>query len=162
MYDELRAVAGSYFRRQPTDHTLQPTALVHGAFVRLVGHSGAEWTDRAHFLAAAAKAMRRILINHAQKRAAARRGVDRHKRTLIEDLTPGSAPEVGLLALDDALGRLAELNKRMSQIVEFRFFAGMTVREVALALNTSLRTVEADWELARAWLSRELRSVADA
>ena len=156
VYGELRAIAGSYFRRQPANHTLQPTALVHEAFLRLVDQTQAQWIDRSHFLAVAAKAMRRILINHAHRRAAARRGGNRQRLTLIEELTPCSRREFDLIALDEALNRLAEVNERMSEVVEVRFFGGMTVEEAAHALGVSKRTVETDWEMARAWLSREM------
>ncbi len=156
VYDELRAVAGSYFRRQPADHTLQPTALVHEAYMRLVDQTQEGWQDRAHFLAVAAKAMRRILINHAHKRAAAKRGGDSKRLTLVEELTPADSREIDLIALDEALTKLAELSERMVQVVELRYFGGMTMQEIAHTLGVSRRTVQSDWEVARAWLSREL------
>jgi RNA polymerase sigma-70 factor (ECF subfamily) len=157
VYDQLRAVADSFFRRQPRDHTLQPTALVHEAYLRLVDRKDERWASRAHFLAVASKAMRQILINHAERRAAAKRGGDRQKLTLSEGITPASQQDVDVLALDEALTRLSVLSGRMGRVVELRFFGGLTVEEVAHVLKVSKRTVEGDWQTARAWLSRELR-----
>lgn len=156
VYDQLRAVADSFFRKQPSDHTLQPTALVHEAYLRLAGGADKKWSGRSHFFAVASKAMRQILINHAQKRQAARRGGQCQKLTLIENLTPAPIRDADLLALDEALTRLAALSERMARVVELRFFAGMTVQEAAHVLGVSKRTIEGDWETARAWLSREL------
>jgi RNA polymerase sigma factor (TIGR02999 family) len=161
VYDELRVVADSFFRFQPANHTLQSTALVHEAYLRLVNQTGEKWKSRAHFFAVAARAMRQILINHAERRAAAKRGGDRQKLTLNEDLTPAPQREVDLLALDEALTRLSGLSERMGRVVELRFFGGLTVEEVAQVLNVSKRTIEGDWQTARAWLSREL-SEADS
>jgi RNA polymerase sigma factor (TIGR02999 family) len=161
VYDQLRAVADSFFRRQPSDHTLQPTALVHEAYLRLVNRKDEKWGSRAHFFAVASKAMRQILINHAERRAAAKRGGDRQKLTLNEDLTPAPQGDVDLLALDEALTELSALSERMGRVVELRFFGGLTVEEVAHVLNVSKRTVEGDWQMARTWLSREL-SEADS
>jgi RNA polymerase sigma-70 factor (ECF subfamily) len=156
VYDQLRAVADSFFRRQPSDHTLQPTALVHEAYLRLVNQTDAKWGSRAHFFAVASKAMRQILINHAERRAAAKRGGDRQKLTLSEGLVPAPQRDIDLLALDEALTKLAALSERMGRVVELRFFGGLTVQEVAHVLHVSKRTVEGDWQTARAWLSREL------
>ena len=156
VYDQLRAVADSFFRRQPSDHTLQPTALVHEAYLRLVDQSEEKWASRAHFFAVASKAMRQILINHAEGRAAAKRGGDRQKLTLCENTTPAPQRDVDVLALDDALSRLSALSERAGRVVELRFFGGLTVEEVAHVLNVSKRTVEGDWQTARVWLSREL------
>lgn len=156
VYDQLRAVADSFFQRQPTDHTLQPTALVHEAYLRLVNQEDEKWSGRAHFFAVAAKAMRQILINHAERRRAAKRGGGRQKLTLNEALTPAPQREFDLLVLDEALSRLSALSERMGRVVELRFFGGLTVEEVAHVLDVSKRTVEGDWETARAWLSRAL------
>jgi RNA polymerase sigma-70 factor (ECF subfamily) len=161
VYDQLRAVARSYFRRQPADHTLQPTALVHEAYLRLVNRKEEKWSSRAHFFAVASRAMRQILINHAERRAAAKRGGERQKLTLIEGLTPARQDDVDLLVLDEALTRLSMLSERMGRVVELRFFGGLTVEEVAHVLSVSGRTVEGDWQTARAWLAREL-SEADS
>jgi RNA polymerase sigma factor (TIGR02999 family) len=157
VYDELHAIAANFFRRQPRNHTLQPTALVHEAYLRLVGQQDPAWSSHAHFLAVASKAMRQILISHAERRAAAKRGGHRNRLTLRTALTPSPQPDVDLIALDEALTRLAALSERMSRVVELRFFGGLTVEEVAHVLQVSKRTVEGDWKTARAWLSRELR-----
>jgi RNA polymerase sigma factor (TIGR02999 family) len=157
LYSELRALAGDFLGRERSDHTLQPTALVHEAWIRLSAQDGSRWTDRAHFFAIAAQAMRRILIDHARRKRADKRGGDRQRITLASDITPPlDSNEVDLLAIDEALGRLAELDARQAQVVELRFFAGLTVEEVGQALGVSARTVASEWRLARAWLSREL------
>ncbi len=156
VYDQLKAVAESYFRRQPADHTLQPTAVVHEAYLRLVDQPHAKWNSRAHFLAVAAKAMRHILIDHARRRQAARRGGDCEQRTLMESLTPAPESAVDLLVLDEALTRLGQLSERMARVVELRYFGGLTVEEVARVIGVSKRTIEGDWETARVWLAREL------
>jgi len=156
VYDELHAVARRLFRRQPADQTLQPTALVNEAFLRLVDQTSADWQSRAHFLAVAARAMRQILTDHARARARAKRGGEMCRVTLDQAVTPitDSAPE--LLDLDDALQRLQALDERQSKIVELRFFGGLTVEEVAHVLGVSKSTVESEWRMARAWLHREL------
>jgi RNA polymerase sigma factor (TIGR02999 family) len=156
VYDELRALAGSYFRRQPADHTLQPTALVHEAFIKLVGQTRTEWQNRAHFLAVAARAMRSVLADHARRRATAKRGGQMCRLTLDEAVTPITDTNPELADLEEALQRLSALNARQSQIVELRFFGGMTVEEVAHVLGLSDYTVESDWRMARAWIRREL------
>ena len=162
VYDELRVLASSFFRRQRADHTLHPTALVHEAYARLVG-SGADmtgearWTSRAHFFAIAAKAMRQILANHARDRRAAKRGGDWHRVTLSEALTPSGERDLDLVALDEALEQLNTLDDRQARIVELRFFAEMTVEEISHVLGVSISTVEREWRMARAWLSARLR-----
>ncbi len=156
VYDQLKEVAERYFRRQPSDHTLQPTAVVHEAYLRLADRPDSHWNSRAHFLAVAAKAMRQILINHAERRAAAKRGGDQAKHTLVESLTPASDRSIDLLVLDEAMTRLGTLSDRMARVVELRYFGGLTVAEVAEVLGVSKRTVEGDWETARAWLAKEL------
>jgi RNA polymerase sigma-70 factor (ECF subfamily) len=156
VYDELRALAGDCFRQQRIDHTLQPTALVNEAFIKLVDQTRIEWQSRAHFLAVAARAMRQILIDHARGRATAKRGGDLCRVTLDEAVTPISDTDPELLDLDDALRRLAAMDQRQSQIVELRFFGGMTVEEVAHVLNVSKTTIETEWRMARAWIRREL------
>jgi RNA polymerase sigma factor (TIGR02999 family) len=158
VYQELRALAGGYLRRQRRDHTLQPTALVHEAFLRMVDQTNPQYNDRAHFLAVAATAMRQILINHALKRNALKRGGNRQRVGI--DTLPASAHDdrsiVDVLALDEALKRLATVDQRKAKVVEGRFFGGLTMEEIALVLGVSLTTVEGDWRMARAWLSREL------
>lgn len=156
VYDELHACAADHFRRQPGDHTLQPTALVHEAFLKLVDQTHAGWKSRAHFLAVAARAMRQTLIDHARRRAAVKRGGDLCRVTLDEAVTPIADFDPELLDLDECLRRLAALDSRQSQIVELRFFGGMTVEEVAHVLDLSKTTVEEEWRMARAWLCREL------
>lgn len=156
VYDELRAVAHNYFRHQRLDHTLQPTALVNEAFLKLIDQSDVEWRSRAHFLAVAAKAMRHILIDHARGRAALKRGGDLCRVTMADGQTPITETDPELLDLEDALLKLAAIDQRQSQIVELRFFGGLTVEEVAHVLNISKTTVEAEWRMARAWIRREL------
>ena len=162
VYDELRALAGDYFRHQRIDHTLQPTALVNEAFVKLVDQTRIDWQNRAHFLAVAARAMRQILIDHARARKAAKRGGDLCRVTMDEAITPISEADPELLDLDDALQRLANMDNRQSKIVELRFFGGMTVEEVAHVLGLSKTTVETEWRMSRAWLRRELTREASA
>jgi len=152
VYDELHALAQSYFRSQPSGHTLQPTALVNEACVRLLGRDGAAWNDRAHFFAVAASAMRQILVNHAQAKRAAKRGGGRARVTLADTDAVSHPPAVDLIDLDDALGELQREHERMARVVELRYFGGLTVPEAAEALGVSRSTVEADWRFARAWL----------
>jgi RNA polymerase sigma factor (TIGR02999 family) len=157
VYEELRALAASYFRRQPDNHTLQPTALVHEAYLKLVNQTAAHWNDRAHFFAVAAKAMRHILVNHAHARNAEKRGGGATRIVLGDDLAPTPERDFDAIALDEALNRLAALDERKARVVELRFFSGLSVDEVAHVLSVSKTTVEADWRLARAWLSKELK-----
>ncbi len=157
VYDELRLLADGFFRRERMGHTLQPTALVHEAYVRLVKQTRVEWKGRAHFLAVAAQAMRRILINYAERRHAAKRGGKWHRITLIESDTPAPAPEVDLLALNEALGELERLDERQCRVVELRFFGGLTVNEAAEVLGVADRTIELDWRMARSWLYKKLK-----
>jgi len=156
VYEQLRALAGNYFRAEPSDHTLQPTALVHEVFVRMVGGTEVAWNDRAHFFALAATAMRRILADHARRRRAAKRGGDWHRVTLDAAVTPPTEPQIDAVALDSVLSRLAELDERKHRVVEMRFFGGLTIEEVAAVLGVSTTTVEGDWRVARAWLKAEL------
>jgi len=156
VYDELRALAGRYFRGESHDHTLQPTALVHEAFVRLVDGPGVAWNDRSHFFALAATAMRRILTDHARKRRTAKRGGGWRRVDLDATVTPPTQRPLDVVALDDALTQLAEFDGRKHRVVEMRFFAGMSVEDVAHVLGVSTTTVESDWRAARAWLRAEL------
>ena len=156
VYEELRARAGAYFRGQPSDHTLQPTALVHDAYVRLVNAPADEWKSRAHFCAVAAKAMRQILFNHAKRRALAQKARGAiGEATLLQ--TPSKNETVDLLSLDEALSKLAARNAERARLVELRYFGGLTVDEIAGVLNTSVSTVEREWRRVRAWLLMELR-----
>jgi RNA polymerase sigma factor (TIGR02999 family) len=156
VYGELRAQARRQLSRERRNHTLQPTALVHEAFVRLAGHDRARWQNRQQFFAVAARAMRRVLVDHARGRAAIKRGEG--KTLLALDDVPEPAREAGVdvLELDRALERLAEIDPRQAQVVELRYFGGLTAEETAAALDVSLATVNRDWAMARAWLFRRL------
>lgn len=161
VYDELRRLASHYFRRQRSDHTLQPTALVHEAFLRMIDQTQAQWKDRAHFFAVAAKAMRQILVNHAIAKNAEKRGGGRARLALADELVPVGG-EFDAIALDDALKTLAGLDERKARVVELRFFSGLSVEEVAEVLGVSITTVEGDWRMARAWLSRTMRESSES
>ncbi len=152
VYEDLRRLARKYFRHERPDHTLQPTALVHEAYIRLVDQTRVSWQDRTHFFAVAAKVMRRILVDYARARQRARRGGKRRRIEFDSELSPADLAEFDILAMHEAVEQLAVLDRRQAQIVEMRFFAGMTVDEVAEALGISRRTVEGDWTHAKAWL----------
>lgn len=156
VYEQLRALAGSFFAHQRPDHTLQPTALVHEAFVKLADKAQPVWNDRKHFFNVAAMAMRQLLFDHARRHGAAKRGGHARRITLDQALTPLSTNELNLEALDAALTKLARLDERQARIVELRFLAGLSVEEVAELLGVSPRTVKLDWYMARAWLKQEL------
>ena len=158
VYDELRRLAASYLRRERPGQTLQATALVNEAYIRLIGEKAQNWQNRTHFLAIAALSMRQILVQRARARNAAKRGGDPQRITLDEQLLPASAQggELDLLALDEALDKLARLDERQAKIVELRYFGGLSVEEAAEALGISPATVKRDWTLARAWLKKEL------
>jgi RNA polymerase sigma factor (TIGR02999 family) len=155
VYDELRRLAGGMLAAERASHTLQPTALVHEAYMRLVGPSNQGWEGRAHFFGAAARAIRRILVDHARARGRLKRGGDRQRVSLEEHEAPHSSP-LDLLALDDALEQLANIDPRMARLVELRFFAGLTVNEAAEAIGVSPATAAREWELARVWLHARL------
>jgi RNA polymerase sigma-70 factor, ECF subfamily len=156
-YDELRRLAAGYLRDERSDHTLQPTALVHEVYLRLQGQTSTQWQNRAHFLGIAARMMRRILINHAKARTADKRGgADAVRLQFDEALDFYQQREVSLIAVDTALHRLEELDKRQAQIVEFRFFGGLTVDEIAKVLEIAPITVKREWATAKLWLQREL------
>jgi RNA polymerase sigma-70 factor (ECF subfamily) len=155
VYDELRARARRYLRASAGD-TLQPTALVHEAYLRLVGNAPDRWQGRTHFFAVAAIAMRQIVIDHARHHGRAKRGGAQQRVTLAEVVDPSSGPDVGLIALEQALERLAALDERQARVVELRAFAGLTAEETAEVLGLSRRTVQSDWSFARAWLRVEL------
>ena len=159
VYDELRRLAAYHMRRERPDHTLQATALVHEAYMRLAEQRDVTWQNRAHFFAIAGKLMRRILIDHARAHQREKRGGTLHKTTL-KDLPVFFPPEESeeLIVLDRALDRLAEEYPRQSQVVELRYFGGLSVDEAAEVLNVSPKTVKRDWSLARAWLHREIRT----
>ena len=162
VYDELRRLAQSALHAERPDNTLQATALVHEAYLKLVDQRRATFTDRTHFFAIAAQAIRRILVDHARRRGRQRRGGDwqRSEFEVLLDL-PASAPRTDVLALEDALERLGRLDPVKMQVVEMNFFAGLTHEEIATVLGVSTRTVERYWNFARAWLFRELSSRED-
>jgi len=156
VYDELRRIAGYQLRGERAGHTLQPTALVNEAYMKLVGSPGANWRDRAHFVAIAARAMRQVLVDHARKRDAAKRGGDRQQTTLSGVPLGVDIGSEEVLALDEALDRLDALDSRLRQVVEYKFFGGLTDKETAELLGVTPRTAQRDWVKARAWLYREL------
>jgi RNA polymerase sigma factor (TIGR02999 family) len=156
VYRELRRIAGRMMAAERPNHTLQATALVNEAYVRLVDTQQVSWQDRAHFFALCARAMREILIDHARARGSAKRGGNQVMIELDENLAAHASPEANLLELDDALKRLAEIDPRKGQVVELRFFGGLSLEETAETLKVSTKTVQRDWDLARGWLYREL------
>lgn len=160
IYGEMRALAGGFFRDQGPAHTLQPTALVHEAFLKLVGPSEVEWQSRAHFFAVAAKAMRQILTDHARRRRAQKRGGEHDRITLSGLSTPVASSAFELVAFEEAIDRLSKLDERQGRIVELRFLGGLTVEEVGEVMELSVSTVEREWRMARAWLRRELSDEA--
>lgn len=157
VYDELYQLAHRKLVRERKGHTLNATALVHEAYIKLVDQTRVSWQNRAHFVAIAAQAMRRILINYAQQRKAQKRGGGEVMVTFIEENVAREARPEELLALDEALIRLYKMNDRQGKVVEYWFFGGLTHEEIAEVLNVSLPTVRRDWRLARAWLSKELK-----
>lgn len=157
IYDELRSIAGSYLRQERADHTLQPTALVHEAYARLIDQTQVPWSDAAHFRAITARVMRQVLIDHARKHGAIKRGGDRLKVTLTDTDGAAQMNVLDLLELDEAMEKLKELDQRKARVVELLFFGGMTHKEAAQIVGVSHKTVEADWYMARAWLGKQLR-----
>jgi RNA polymerase sigma-70 factor (ECF subfamily) len=153
---ELHRLAGSYLRRERPGHTLQTTALVNEAFLRLIDDSAVEWQNRAHFYGIAAQLMRRILVDHARRRRKLKRGGDPLRVSLAEAENAAPEPSADIIALDEALSSLAMLDARKSQIVELKFFGGLQEEAIAEVLKISLRTVQREWNLARAWLYNEL------
>lgn len=156
VYDQLRAIAGSYFRGQRSDHTLQPTALVHEAYLKLVRGEGDGWRSQTHFCAVAATAMRQVLANHAEARRAAKRGGDARRVPLGDVTTPSGEQRLDIVALDEALTLLREIDERQARVIELWFFGGLPVEQIAEVLEVSERTVERDWRRARAWLNSRL------
>ena len=156
VYADLRAIAERSLRRERRDHTLQPTALVHEAYLRLVDQADQDWQNRAHFLAIAATAMRRVLVHHAEKRGAEKRGGGAGRVTLFEGASVFEERAEDLLVLDEALDRLGAFDAEKCRIVELRFFAGLSEAEAADVLGVSTRTVERGWRLAKAWLRKEI------
>ena len=164
VYDELRALASAYLSKERSDHTLQTTALVHEAWLRLSQRQDRRFDDRAHFFRAAALAMRRILLHHAEKRAAQKRGGGQRGMSMDEKIEAPGGPDtnwVEILALNDALKRLAEVDAQKAQVVELRYFGGCSIEETAEALGIGTATVERDWRFARAWLRNALGGSGD-
>ncbi len=156
VYEELRRLAAGYMRQQRREHTLQPTALVHEAYVKLIHEADTDWNDRGHFMAVAARAMRQVLVDYARRRGARKRGGDAVRVTLSALPAGCGSQELDLVEIEELLEHLGELDERKSRVVELRFFGGLTNEEIARVLEVSLRTVEGDWYVARAWLRREL------
>lgn len=157
VYSELRRLAGNYLRRERQNHTLQPTALVNEAYLRLVDQKSAHWQNRAQFFGVAAQLMRRVLVDHARARLADKRGGSDQQRlsiTSAEKLV--KHPELDLLALHEAMEQLAALDRQQERIVELRFFGGLSIEETAEVLGVGHATIERDWKMARAWLRRKL------
>jgi len=163
LYRELRRLAESVMRAERANHTLQPTALVHEAFLKLAGNEG-RFESRAHFLGVAAAAMRRVLVDHARGRNAQKRGSGATLVTVndLDDLPRRAPVDIDLVVLDDALSRLTALDSRQGQIVELRFFGGLSVEETAAVVGVSERTIKREWQTSRAWLRREIARIDSA
>jgi RNA polymerase sigma-70 factor, ECF subfamily len=163
VYDELRALAASYLKHERKNHTLQPTAIVNEAYLRLIDQTHADYKSRTHFFAIGAQMVRRVLVDHARKHLAAKRGGGGRRVTLSDAMDTGlPEQDVDLVALDDALRKLAELDERQCKVVELRFFGGLSVEETAAMLKVSTRTIEQDWRMAKAWLRSQLTRPDDA
>ena len=156
VYAELRRLAKSYMRKERAGHTLQTTALIHEAYLRLIDAGQVEWRNRAHFFGVAARAMRQILVEMARERGCQKRGGGARRASLDEAMAIGAGLDEDLVALDEALEALAQFDARKAQVVEMRFFGGLTEEEIAAALDVSPETVRRDWRLARSWLRRRL------
>lgn len=157
VYEELRRLASHYMRGQKPGHTLQTTALVNEAYLRLVDSSRVQWQDRTHFFAISAQLMRRVLVDSARARNSLKRGGEMQKVTLDEGAAVLTEEKIDLIALDEALEKLAELSPRQARVVEMRYFGGLSENEIAEALDISTRTVKRDWSVARAWLFRRMK-----
>jgi RNA polymerase sigma factor (TIGR02999 family) len=158
IYGELRRIAGAHLQRERNDHTLQATALVNEAFLRMVQHENCSWESRTHFFAVASTMMRRVLVDYARRRNRAKRGGGEVAAELREEMYLSEQKSTEILDLDEALGRLSLLEPRQTRVVELRFFGGLTIEQSADVLGVSPRTVKNDWNVARAWLHRELKS----
>lgn len=156
IYEELRRMARRYMRRQPLGHTLQTTALIHEAYLKLAGQEECEWQDRTHFFGAAAQAMRHILVDYARQKKSKKRGGSAQRVTLDENAVVSAETSDEIIALDEALRALAELDERKTRVVELKFFGGLTIKEIADVLKISPKTVKRDWRFARTWLLHEL------
>lgn len=162
VYEELRALAAHFLRQERADHTLQPTALVHEAYLKLIDQTRVNWNDRTHFFAVAAQAIRRILVDHARRKKADKRGSGWGRVELSEAADAANEMQVDVLALDEALTRLETLNERQARVVQMRYFAGLKEAEVAELLGVNRSTVADDWAIAKAWLAAELRDESGA
>jgi len=158
VYDELRRLARLRLRNERPDHTLQSAALVNEAYLRLARQDAPQWQNRAHFFGVAAQLMRHILVDHARNRLAAKRGAGVPRLALEPELVPARESEVDLVALDDALSKLAALDAQQARLIELRFFAGLSIEDTSVVLGVSPATVKREWVTARAWLRRELKS----
>ena len=158
VYDELHKLARRYLRRERPDHTLQTTALVHEAYLKLVDQREANWENRVHFFAVAAKLMRRLLVDYARRHCASKRGGDLFKLSLDEALVSSEEKDAELLALDEALDRLEAVDPQQSRVVELRVFSGLSLEETAQAMNISPRTVRREWSMAKAWLHQQIKN----
>jgi len=156
VYDELRRQAARYLRREQAGHTLQTTALIHEAYVRLVDQRNLQWQNRAHFFGIAAQMMRRILVDHARSKKRAKRGGSDVRVSLDDATVAVKGQDLDVVALDEALQRLAQIDEQQSRVVELRFFSGLSVEETAEVMGISKSTVKRDWSMAKAWLHREL------
>ncbi|MEQ1603336.1 MAG: sigma-70 family RNA polymerase sigma factor [Pyrinomonadaceae bacterium] len=156
VYDELRRLARGYMRRQPSGHTFQTTELIHEAYLKLAKNDAQNWKNRAHFFGVAAKAMRHILVDYSRAKHSQKRGGWQERVTLTEMTANSSDSSKDMIALDDALNDLAELDQRKSRVVELRYFGGLSNEEIAAVLQVSIDTVKRDWRFARNWLLREL------
>ena len=156
IYDELRRQAAHYLRQERPGHTLQTTALIHEAYVRLVDQRNVQWQNRAHFFGIAAQMMRRILVDHARTKKRAKRGGSDIKVSLNDAAIAVKGQDLDVVAVDEALSRLAKIDEQQSRVVELRFFSGLTVEETAEVMGISPATVKRDWSMAKAWLHREL------
>jgi len=156
VYEELRQQAARYMRKERVGHSLQATALINEAYLRLIDVKNVQWQNRAHFFAIAANLMRRILVDHARRRDAEKRGGSQIFLTLDDAVAAPKASDIDLLAIDQALTKLAAIDSQQARVVELRFFSGLTVEETATVLNVSPKSVKRDWSVARAWLRREI------
>jgi RNA polymerase sigma factor (TIGR02999 family) len=162
VYNELRRIARSYLKDERTGHTLQSTALVHEAYMRMVAQNLPQWQNRAHFFSVAAQLMRQILVDHARSHRASKRGGQVYKLALDEAQDQPRARDLDVIALDDALKTLAELDPQQSRVVELRFFGGLSIEDTSEVLGVSPSTIKRDWNTARVWLYRELDRTAPA
>ena len=156
IYGELRRTAARYMRNERVDHSLQPTALVHEAYLKLRKMHAIDWQSRSHFLAVSAHTMRQILVDHARAKNAGKRGLDRNKVSIEEDQWAAAESNINIVELDEALARLEAFDQRQAKVVEMRFFGGLNEDEIGAELGISERTVKRDWRIARAWLYQEI------